>query len=453
MLKKRILSGALAVMCVLCAVSCNKNEEQPVEQTDGTTELETYADDESAMKIVDGQNTSYRIVYSSTSDEWARHSAEYMSERISNATGVTPRVASDASEPSDYEIIIGNTKRNDKLGFDVFSHDWELYPVHIGIYGNKILFSSDKNISIYESLSFVMDKWLEDADTGKLDINEKLCQRMMRAAGSVDGNVIKLLLQNVCTWGDPPNTPKERFERVYNEFTYYDPDIIGVSEQSDQWLNYLKGALGDQGYARLGDRKMYNDGGKNLGNGNNIYYKEDKFNVIEWDTFWYSSTPDVPGTTVPGAKDKQVATWAIFEIRATGRKFMVLNTHLHAYSDYGSVRSAQIEIFTEFLKPYLDQYPVYVMGDMNIEEKHTQYATMLETFDDARDIARENLSREQDTYNAYGGNGDYIFTGKKMNQEILWFKVINEKKFGKYSIAANEWVSDHYGVCVQTRVP
>ena len=95
------------------------------------------------------------------------------------------------------------------------------------------------------------------------------------------------------------------------------------------------------------------------------------------------------------------------------------------------------------------------MGDMNIEERHAEYAKVLESFYDSRDVAKRNLSGEQDTYNDYGrkyADGDYIFTGKGDGQSVLWYKVISEKRFGDYSIAANEWVSDHYGVCIQTKI-
>lgn len=455
MLKNKVTAFALSLMCIFGMVSCNTAygpTEETVQQTAGQSE---EAEDPSLIKIVDKEKTNYKVVYSAEADEWARYAAEYVSDRITAATGVTLRVGSDTSAPSDCEIIIGSTNRGVGSDFNSESHDWELYPLHIGVYGSKVLFSAQDSISLYKHLSFAMDKWLEDAASDKLGVSDSICQRMMRAAGSADDNVITMLMQNVCTWGDAPNTPKERFSRVYEEFKYYDPDIIGVSEQSDQWLNYLKGALASDGYERLGGKKLYNDSGKKLGDGNNIYYKSEKLNVIEWDTFWYSSTPDVPGTTLAGAKDKQVATWAVFEVKTTGKRFMVLNTHLHAYQDYGEIRTQQIKILTDFLREYMDEYPVYIMGDMNIEEKHAQYATMLEAFNDSRDIAKVNLSKEQDTYNAYGekeADGDYIFTGKSGNQEILWFKVINEKRFGDYSIAENEWVSDHYGVCVQTRI-
>ncbi len=456
MLKKNIFACFLALLCAFGMVSCGPNDEPSEETTAQTTSTSQTTkgteDDKSMIKIVDGEKTSYKIVYSPDADTWAYDAAEYISERITAATGVTPRVGTDASEPSDYEIIIGSTNRDEALGFDAEAHDWNKYPLHVGVYGTKLLFTADKSIDIYKNLSFAMDKWLEDAKVGKLGVNEKVCERMMIAVGDAGDDVITLLMQNVCSWGDAPNTRNERFPRVYEEFRYYDADIVGVSEAIPQWLTYLDGVMFPDGYARLGGKKLL--GGRE-GDWNNIYYKTEKFDVIEWDTFWYSETPDVPGSMLPGSKDYKVATWAIFEVKATGARFLVMNTHLHAYQNYGDIRTQQIEIFTNFLKPHMSQYPVYIMGDMNIEEHHTQYATMLETYYDARDIAKENLSGEQDTYNAYGGqkaDGDYIFTGKGDNQEILWFKVINEKRFGDYSIADNEWVSDHYGVCVQTRI-
>ena len=402
------------------------------------------------MKIVEGGESNYKIVYPASADVWALNTANYISDRIFKATGVRLGVVSDATAASEYEILIGNTNRGTS-GFDTSS--WSSYPLYVGINGNNVLLNADTTIEMYENLSFAVDRWMQEAFAGELGMSKKTCRRMMMAVNSVDDNVITLMVQNVCTWGDAPNTPEERFARVYEEFMYYDPDIIGVSEQSDQWLTYLKKQLVTNGeYGRIGDLKLASDGS---GNGNNIYYKTSKFSVVSKGTFWYSKTPNTAGTKLSGAELYNVATWAIFKVKSTGKQIMVVNTHLHAYTDFGTIRDQQIAILNDFLADYIDKYPVYILGDMNVEEKHTQYATLLETYYDARDIAKENLSGEQDTYNAYGSytaDGDYIFTGKGDNQEILWFKVINEKKFGNYSISDDEWVSDHYGVFVQTRI-
>ncbi len=402
------------------------------------------------MKIVDGGESRYKIVYPASADVWAKNTAEYIADRISRSTGVTLDVVTDATAASDYEILVGSTNRGTS-GFDTSS--WSSYPLYVGVNGNKVLFTADTTIDIFENLSFAMDMWMEEAFVGELGMSNKTCRRMMTAVNSVDDNVITLMVQNLCTWGDAPNTPSERQARVYKEFMYYDPDIIGVSEQSDSWLTYLKKELVTNGeYGRIGDLTLASDG---TGNGNNIYYKSSKFSVVSKGTFWYSKTPNTAGTKLSGAELYNVATWAIFKVKSTGKQIMVVNTHLHAYADYGSIRDQQIDILNDFLADYIDQYPVYILGDMNVEEKHTQYATLLETYSDARDIAKYNVSGEDDTYNAYGSytaDGDYILTGKGDNQEILWFKVINEKKFGSYSIADDEWISDHYGVFVQTRI-
>ena len=454
MFKKKMLACALALFCAFGMTSCNLNSvdgdgNSPQTSTNSQTEPGTKQE-ETILNVISGDNSEYKIIYSATADGWAYESAEYISNKIAVATGVTLRIGSDAAiEPSEHEIIIGDTNRGEALGFDVQSYDWEQNPIHVGVYGKKILITAESSIGIYDKLSFVMDEWLKEADTKKLDMSEKMCQKITRAIETADDNVIKLLLQNLCVWGDAPNTPQERLERVFKEFTYYDADIIGVSEQDDDWLPELPDLLLPEGYTRLGGKNLFGT----EGDWNNIYYKTEKFDVIDWNIEWYGGTP---GTMLTGAKNKQVFTWAIFEIKATGVQFMVLNTHLHAYADYGPIRTQQIEIFSEFLKPYMSQYPVYIMGDMNIEETHSQYATMLETYYDSRDIAKENLSGNDYTYNAFGNqkeaDGDYIFTGKGDGQEVLWYKIINEKRFGDYSIDANEWVSDHYGVCIQTRV-
>lgn len=455
MLKKKILAAMLALLCTLSMVSCVVNDGNGEETTDATSQTQqTTKKNDSMMRIVDGEESSYKIICSESDDGWSFRVAEYISERISAATGVLVKVRiDDITEPSDYEIIVGETNRSGDLGFDAEAHNWERYPVHIGIYGTKLFITADKTIDVYKNLSFAMDQWLENAKPGELGVNEQMCVKMMGAIGNVSDDVITILSQNLCTWGEDPNTPAQRLERVVKEFAYYDPDIIGVQEQApDDWQPYLPGALEPYGYAVLKGKKVY--GGWD-GDYNSIYYKAEKFNVIEWDTFWYSKTPDIPGTKLEGMMNWGLATWAVFEVKETNTRFVVLNTHLHAYEDYSQIRGQQIEMIKNFLEPYMSQYPVYVMGDMNIEETHTQYSTLLKTFYDSRDIAKKNLSGEQNTYNAFGqreSDADYIFTGKGDNQEVLWYKIINEKRFGDYSFGAKEWVSDHYGVYVQTRV-
>lgn len=70
------------------------------------------------------------------------------------------------------------------------------------------------------------------------------------------------------------------------------PDFFGIQEGKEKWILYLNSKLGGfyatvgKGNAESGYTETYN----------NIYYRTDRFTLVEGDTVWLSETPDVPDT-------------------------------------------------------------------------------------------------------------------------------------------------------------
>ena len=98
MFKKKLLACALALLCSFSMVACNTDGNEKEEtcesgQTSVTSQTITIKEeDEPVTTIIDGEKTDYRIVYSSTADDWAYITAQYISDRILEATGVALKV-------------------------------------------------------------------------------------------------------------------------------------------------------------------------------------------------------------------------------------------------------------------------------------------------------------------------------------------------------------------------
>src|SRR5690606_2617790 len=108
---------------------------------------------------------------------------------------------------------------------------------------------------------------------------------------------------------------------------------------------------------------------------NPIYYKTDKFDLIEWGTKWLSDTPDKM-SRYPTAKHYKVLTYVILKDKATGARFMYINIHLDgsndaaAHSALKEVRKWQVEVFKNFIAKY-NFLPIIAGGDFNENPTHS----------------------------------------------------------------------------------
>ena len=86
---------------------------------------------------------------------------------------------------------------------------------------------------------------------------------------------------------DGENRWDARKDKVAGLMNYYEADFIGGQEVTHSQLIYLTENL--IGYSYIG---VGRDDGKQKGEYSCIFYKKDKFEMIEQSTFWLSPTPD-----------------------------------------------------------------------------------------------------------------------------------------------------------------
>ena len=226
-----------------------------------------------------------------------------------------------------------------------------------------------------------------------------------------------------------------------------DPDSIGVQEARSVWVTQFRRELRE--YSRVG---VSADGANPAGDpfGTYIYYKTDKYNVIDSGTFWLSRTPDEPSKYSEDVDCNRTCCWAILEDKQTGFRYVHLNSHLDWMDEKAT--AYQMEMIRKQIVVFEDMgLPVFATGDYNTDEGSAVYQLMLkqESIGDAKAEAAETMS--MGTYPHYGDNDvttqkpiDFCFVTRKL-MTVNRYRVVDDKYEGNY-------VSDHFGLLVEATV-
>ena len=104
-----------------------------------------------------------------------------------------------------------------------------------------------------------------------------------------------------------------RKDHVADLVLKYSPDLVGMQEVLNVQVRHLEKRL--VGYKWFGPAR---DDGKARGERCPIFYRADKFELLEQGTFWLSETSEVPGSTSWGAACRRIVTWGRFKDLARG---------------------------------------------------------------------------------------------------------------------------------------
>ena len=114
-----------------------------------------------------------------------------------------------------------------------------------------------------------------------------------------------------------------RKDRVANAIHFYDVDILGTQEVLHNQLEDLKLRLPEYGVVGVG-----REDGKEKGEYSALWYKKDRFNVLDSGYFWLSETPEVAGSKGWDGACERIASWVKLQDKVSGKEYFALNTHL-----------------------------------------------------------------------------------------------------------------------------
>ncbi len=162
---------------------------------------------------------------------------------------------------------------------------------------------------------------------------------------------------------DGENSWENRREFLVDVLREESPDLIGTQEGLRFQLDYIDEAL--PGYGEIG--VGLNDG-ETAGEYAAILYRVNRFQVLDSGTFWFSETPEVPGSMHWGNTITRICTWARFNDRESGDTFYLYNLHLDHQSQMSRERS--VELLARRMADRDTPDRVVVTGDFNADERN-----------------------------------------------------------------------------------
>lgn len=157
---------------------------------------------------------------------------------------------------------------------------------------------------------------------------------------------------------DSLNNWKYRKDNAAQMIRYYQPDIVGMQEVVKNQLDDFKARLKD--YTALGVGRF---DGKEKGEYCSLFYKTDKYTLLDYGNFGISENPEIIGKKGWDAGCERIVTWAVLRDNKTGQEFAAFNTHL---DHIGVVaRREGSKLVLDKIKEIAGDRPVILTGDFN----------------------------------------------------------------------------------------
>lgn len=180
---------------------------------------------------------------------------------------------------------------------------------------------------------------------------------------------------------DSLNNWKYRKDTVANFIKAHNLDVVGMQEVLHNQLEDLKARLPE--YAEVG---VGRDDGKTEGEYAPIFFRKDRFDVLDSNTFWLSQYPDSVGFIGWDGACTRIATWAKLKEKGTGKIVMAVNTHFDHIGVEARTKSALLII--EKIKEIVGKQPAVLTGDFNVSEKWDAYQTITTNEFIMKDVAK-----------------------------------------------------------------
>ncbi len=252
----------------------------------------------------------------------------------------------------------------------------------------------------------------------------------------------------VMTFNIRMDTPADGINQWENRiplFTEYmdsvAPDIAGMQEVLHNQLMDIIDIM--PGYTYVGTGR---DDGKTGGEYSPVFYREDRFNLMDHGQFWLSETPNVPGSRSWDAAITRIVSWAALEDKNNGKVIYAFNTHFDHRGVQARLNSA--ELIANKIVEIAGGAPVVVLGDFNIRKSSDDYNFMVDIFEGNNGLVNAEYVAKTPVTNA-----DATFNGFRTDIEprVIDFIFIDDT-FGVNSYRVDKvtgngiFISDHWPV-------
>lgn len=220
------------------------------------------------------------------------------------------------------------------------------------------------------------------------------------------------------------------------------PAVLAAQEALPRQAHFVRSSLG-AGYGCLGRGRGKNGSGE----GCPVFYDAERLEVLDWQQFMLSETPQEAGSRFGGALFPRIMVSVEFRDRVSGSQFCFVNTHLDPLSRRARLRS--IEMIRAHVAS--NKEPVVVAGDFNAGPHSEAMTALLENghLIDAWHAAEKRTTPEYATYARY--------RPPQIGRRIDWIMTTPEIRVGSIAINAAQfdggWPSDHLPVQATLELP
>lgn len=241
---------------------------------------------------------------------------------------------------------------------------------------------------------------------------------------------------------DGDNQWNNRKKNLASILTYFEADICGMQEAFFSQIQDLEKLLPDT-YAWVGKGR---DDGKEAGEFSCIFYRKDKYSMLENNTFWLNEHPETVGLGWE-AKYNRVVTYAKFERVADKKIFFVFNTHF----DHEAVvaRRESAKLLLSKIKTIAGQTPTIITGDFNATptSEPIEILTNTNNPDHLDDSENLTLTPHFGPYSSFTGFQSREQDGMRIDYIFLKNADFKVKKHATISTTWNgRFASDHHPV-------
>lgn len=211
------------------------------------------------------------------------------------------------------------------------------------------------------------------------------------------------------------------------------PDFLTIQEGMEDQMRYIEQSCIAE-YQVIG---IAPDSHGTKGEHMTMFYRKDRFECLDWGTFWLSDTPDKFSTGWDGAYPR-TATWAKMKIRQSGEIFFIVNTHLDHVGVTAREKGLEL-ILSQVEEMNKEKLPVVITGDFNCTVENSELQPIIASMSNSRTQACRKDSKA--SFNDWGRSASNIdFIWYKGFRKCRRFKTITRK------YADKPFISDHYPI-------
>ncbi len=239
------------------------------------------------------------------------------------------------------------------------------------------------------------------------------------------------------TPNDGENAWSNRKEQVKALIRYHEFDIFGTQEGLTGQLNDLS-EMEEYAFTGVG-----RDDGQQAGEHSAIFYRKDRFELLDQGDFWLSETPDEPSYGWE-AKHRRICSWAKFNDQLAGETFFVFNAHF----DHQAVEARRQSgiLVVEKMKEIAGDEPILFLGDLNSTPDTEQIITIESFLNDAYEVSKIPPYGPMGTFNSF----DFLAPMKRRIDYIFVSDHFSVQKYGVLTDSYDQkYPSDHQPVVAE----